>query len=98
AVKAGFDLRQNLAVDVKPDEIVVQLPRAQILGVEQEQVDVLQFENGLWNRISADDVKNELSVLPQLARERAEESGLPVEAERALQMQLAQRIKTPQPL
>jgi len=98
AVKAGFDLRQNLAVDVKPDEIVVQLPRAQILGVEQEQVDVLQFENGLWNRISADDVKNELSVLPQLARERAEESGLPVEAERALQVQLAQRIKTPQPL
>ena len=98
AVKAGFDLRQNLAVDVKPDEIVVQLPRGQILGVEQEQVDVLQFENGLWNRISADDVKNELSVLPQLARERAEESGLPVEAERALQVQLAQRIKTPQPL
>jgi hypothetical protein len=98
AVKAGFDLRQNLAVDVKADEILVQLPHAQILGVEQDQVDVLQFENGLWNRISADDVKNELSVLPQLARERAEESGLPAEAERALQVQLAQRIHTTQPL
>jgi hypothetical protein len=98
AVKAGFDLRQNLAVDVKADEILVQLPRAQILGVEQDQVDVLQFENGLWNRISADDVKNELSILPQLARERAEESGLPAEAERALQVQLGQRIHTPQPL
>src|SRR4029077_3269069 len=98
AVKAGFDLRQNLAVDVRPDEIVVQLPRAQILGVEQEQLDVLQFENGLWNRISADDVKNELSILPQLARQKAEESNLPAEAEHALQQQLDQRIHSQQPL
>src|SRR6202171_4598952 len=59
AVKAGFDLRQNLAVDVRPDEIVVQLPHAQILGVEQEQLDVLEFEKGFWKRISGDDVKNE---------------------------------------
>jgi hypothetical protein len=98
AVKAGFDLRQNLAVDVRPDEIVVQLPHAQILGVEQQQLDVLQFENGLWNRISGDDVKNELSILPQLARQKAEESGLPAEAEHALQQQLDQRIHSQQPL
>ena len=98
AVKAGFDLRQNLAVDVRPNEIVVQLPHAQILGVEQQQVDVLQFENGLWNRISGDDVKNELSILPQLARQKAEESGLPAEAEHALQEQLDRRIHSQQPL
>ena len=98
AVKAGFDLRQNLAVDVRPDEIAVQVPHAQILGVEQEQLDVLQFENGLWNRISADDVKNELSTLPQLARQKAEESNLPAEAEQALQQQLDQRVHAPQPL
>src|SRR3977135_2108325 len=98
AVKAGFDLRQNLAVDVRSNEIVVQLPRAQILGVEQDQLDVLEFQNGLWNRISGDDVKNELSILPQLARQKPEEGGLPAEAERALQQQLDQRIHTPQPL
>ena len=98
AVKAGFDLRQDLAVDVRPDEILVQLPRAQIVGVEQDQLDVLEFENGLWNRISADDVKNELSILPQLARQKAEESGLPAQAERALEEQLTQRIRMPQPL
>jgi uncharacterized protein DUF4230 len=98
AVKAGFDLRQNLAVDVRPDEIVVQLPHAQILGVEQDEMDVLEFQNGFWNRISADDVKNELSILPQLARQKAEENGLPAEAERALRQQLTQRIHMPQPL
>ena len=36
-VKAGFDLRQNLTVDVRDNEIVVQLPHATILSVEQQQ-------------------------------------------------------------
>jgi hypothetical protein len=96
--KAGFDLQQNLSIDIRPEEIVVQLPHAQILGVEQEQVDVLAFENGLWNRISGADVQSELSILPQLAREKAAVSGLPEDAERALQQQLDQRIHAPQPL
>jgi hypothetical protein len=98
AVKAGFDLRQDLSVDVRPEEIVVQLPHAQILGVEQEQVDVLAFENGLWNRISGEDVQAELALLPQLARAKAAAGGLPGEAERALQQQLDARVHAPQPL
>jgi hypothetical protein len=97
-VKAGFDLQQNLSIDIRPDQIVIQLPHAQILDVTQDQVEVLAFENGFWNRISGDDVQNELSILPQLAREKAVETGLSVEAERALQKQLDERIHTPQPL
>jgi hypothetical protein len=96
--KAGFDLRQNLSIDIRPDEIIVQLPHAQILGIEQDQLDVLAFENGLWNRISGEDVQGELSMLPQLAREKATDSGLPAEAEHALRQQLEQRIHTQQPL
>jgi Protein of unknown function (DUF4230) len=98
AVKAGFDLQQNLSIDIRPDQILVQLPHAQILGVEQQQVDVLAFENGLWNRISATDVQSELAGLPQLAREKAVESDLPAEAERVLQEQLEKRVHAPQPL
>ena len=97
-VKAGFDLRQNLSIDIRPNEIVVQLPHAQILGIEEIQLDVLAFENGLWNRISGEDVQNELSILPQLAREKAIESHLPAEAEHALLQQLEQRIHTQQHL
>ena len=97
-VKAGFDLQQKLAVDVQPDQIVIQLPHAQILDVAQDQVDVLAFENGFWNRISGADVQNELSTLPQLARQQAAETGLPAEAEHALQQQLDERIHAPQPL
>jgi hypothetical protein len=97
-VKAGFDLRQDVAVDVNPKEIVVHLPHAQILGVEQKHLDVLAFENGYWNQISAADVQGELSVLPRLAREKAEEAGLPAQAERALQQQLEARVHAPQPI
>ena len=96
--KAGFDLRKGLSIDIRPDEIIVQLPRAQILGVEQQQVDVLAFENGLWNRISGQDVESELSVLPELAWKKAAETELPAEAEKTLQKQLEQRIHTAHPL
>jgi hypothetical protein len=61
-------------------------------------VDVLAFENGLWNRISGQDLQGELSMLPQLASEKAVESGLPAEAERTLQQQLSERIHPSQPL
>jgi hypothetical protein len=96
--KAGFDLQQDLSIDIRPDEIIVQLPHAQILGVDQEQVDVLEFENGLWNRISGQDLQSELSILPQLVSKKAAESGLPAEAERTLQRQLSERIHPSQPL
>ena len=97
-VKAGFDLRQNLSIDIRPNEIIVQLPPAQILGIEEVQMDVLAFENGFWNRISGEDVQNELSILPQLAREKAMESNLPAEAEHTLQRQLNERIHVRQPV
>ena len=97
-VKAGFDLRQNLSIDIRPNEIIVQLPPAQTLSIEEVQMDVLAFENGFWNRISGEDVQNELSILPQLAREKAVESNLPAEAERTLQRQLNERIHVRQPV
>ncbi len=97
-VKAGFDLRQNVSADVRENEIVVQIPHATILGLEEEAVDVLEFENGFWNRISAQDLQNELAQLPKLAREKAEGSGLTSEAEVALQKQLEARIGAAKPL
>ena len=97
-VKAGFDLQQKLSVDIRPNEVIVQLPPARILGIEQEQVDILAFENGLWNRISGQDMQSELSILPELAREKAAQGNLPAEAERALQQQIQERVHPPQPL
>jgi hypothetical protein len=96
--KAGFDLQHDVAVDLRPDEIVISLPHATILGVEQKQVDVLVFENGFWNRISAADLETQLASLPELARQKAAESGILGEAETALQKQLDERVHAGQPL
>jgi hypothetical protein len=90
--KAGFDLQQDVAVNLRPDEITVRMPHASILGIEQKQTEVLAFENGFWNRISAADLENELAVLPDLARQKAAESGILVEAEIALQKQLNEHV------
>jgi hypothetical protein len=97
-VKAGFDLQRDVAVDLTPEEISVSLPHASILGVEQKQVDVLAFENGFWNRISAQDLETQLAVLPDLARQKAADSGILAEAEAALQKQLDDRIQAGRPL
>jgi hypothetical protein len=96
--KAGFDLQRDVAVDLKPEEIAVSLPHATILGVEQTQVEVLAFENGFWNRISAQDMETQLAILPDLARQKAAESGILAEAETALQKQLDDRIHAGRPL
>lgn len=96
--KAGFDLQQDFTVDLRPDEIAVRLPHASILGVEQKQTEVLAFENGLWNRISATDLENELAALPDLARQKAAESGILAEAETALQKQLEERVHAGRPV
>src|SRR5213082_3589598 len=97
-VKAGFDLRQDVAVDVRPDEILIQLPHAEIVGIEEDRVDVLALENGLWNHISGADLQNELAQLPEMARKQALEIDLPAEAEQELQQQLNKRIHARQPI
>ncbi len=97
-VKAGFDLQENFSVDVREKEIVVEMPHAKVLSVEQLKVDVLELQNGLWNRITAEDLQKEFAALPALARQRAAESDLLQEAETTLQKQLAERIGGERPV
>ncbi|MFL6518663.1 MAG: DUF4230 domain-containing protein [Chthoniobacterales bacterium] len=96
--KAGFDLQHDVAVDLQSDAITISLPHATILGVEQNQIEVLAFENGFWNRISAADMEAQLATLPELARQKASENGILVEAETALQTQLNERVHAERPV
>ena len=95
-IKAGFDLREKFTVDVRPNEVVIALPHAQILSVEQEQVEVLTLENGLWNRISPDDIQAQLATLPEQARQKA--AGLPAEAEQTFTRQVLEKFRPEQPV
>ena len=97
-VKAGFDLHKDFLVDVRDDQIQVQLPAAQILGVEQVRTEVLAYENGFWNPIAAADVETELNTLQQLARQKSADAGLTADAERTIKSQLEQKIQAKQPV
>ena len=94
--KLAFDA--DFRVDVRPEEIVVRVPHAMIVGIEEQHVDVLALENGLWNRITGADLEKELAQLPEMARTQALETDLPAEAEQELQHQLDKRIHSRQPL
>ncbi len=96
--KAGFDLRKDVSIDVAEKEIVIRVPHATLLGVEQQQVDVLEFQNGYWNRLSAGDMQSEFNALLLLAREKAAGSSLTAEAEEALRQQLRARLGDARPL
>ena len=96
AVKAGFDLRKKFSVNVSPREVLLELPHAEILSVEQRKVEVLTFENGLWNRISPNDIEHELAALPDLARQKS--SDLPAAAEQAFTRQLLEKFHPAQPV
>lgn len=90
--RAGFDLRQEWSVNVQARETTVRLPRAQILSVQQEAIDVLAFENGYWNPISGADVQSEIAALQRLAQEKARASDAPAQAEQMFRAQLATRL------
>jgi Protein of unknown function (DUF4230) len=90
--KAGFDLRKEFSVTVAPEATIVRLPHAQILGVEQNAIELMAYENGFWNPISGADVQTELASLAKLARERAAARNLAAEAEESFRTQLKARI------
>ena len=90
--KAGFNLRKEFSVTVTPETTTVRLPHAQILGVEQNAIELLAYENGFWNPISGTDVQAELASLAKLARDRAAARNLPAEAEESFRTQLKARI------
>jgi hypothetical protein len=96
--KAGFDLRKEFSVTITPETTIVRLPHAQILGVEQNAVELLAYENGFWNPISGADVQAELLTLGKLARDRAASRNLSAEAEESFQTQLKARIGNTPPV
>jgi hypothetical protein len=90
--KAGFDLRQEFSVTISPEATIVRLPHAQLLGLEQNAVELLAYENGFWNPISGADVESELVALAKLARERATDQNLAGQAEESFLTQLKSRV------
>jgi hypothetical protein len=94
-VKAGFDLTQPFSVRIDERTISTTLPPPRILSVDQQDIEVLVFENGIWNRIRAEDLEAEIRALPILARQKAAETGIQKEALSLFEKRLREKF-TPQ--
>ena len=91
-VRAGFDLTKPFNVSVDDNKVVVEVPPPRILSVDQKDIEVLAFENGLWNRVQPQDLEAELRTLPLQARARATEAGLQKEALELFTTRLKERL------
>lgn len=91
-VRAGFDLTKPFNVTVQDRKVTVEVPPPRILSVDQTEIEVLSFENGLWNRVKPTDLEEELRALPLQARARATEGGLQKEALELFTKRLKERL------
>ncbi|MEI8309759.1 MAG: DUF4230 domain-containing protein [Verrucomicrobiota bacterium] len=68
--RAGFVLRDAFTVNVARGGRTadVRLPRAKILSVEMGDIRILRDEDGLWNRLTAQDREKALRILAKTAK------------------------------
>lgn len=78
-IKAGVDISQVTAeVDSNNKEVVVHIPKAEILSheIDSESVETLDQKNGLFNPVSVEDVREFDEKSKEKMEERAIENGI----------------------
>lgn len=97
--KAGFDLNQAITIDATEDgqTIRVKLPPARIHSVEQTHVEILQDENGFWNKITKEQRQEAINALLQNARKTIEETNILTEAQTSFENQITEIIRKQAP-
>ncbi len=97
-IKTGFDLTQPFAIELSDAPGVaakISLPAPRILSADARRVEVLALENGLWNRVQAENLESEIAALPEEARRKAQRIGVVREAEESIVKQLSARFPQP---
>jgi len=83
--KAGYDLKKPFEIEITPSPLSVtaRLPDPQLLSLEMDSFEVLLDESGWWNRLTEEDRTNAVVALQQIARSKAENSGILEEVRRS---------------
>lgn len=95
AAKAGFDLNEKFFLEIRSDDLSVDigLPEPRVLGVEMIGYRA-EEEEGFWNKLSAEEREQAVNALIASARRSAElDSGLTGEAQRMLEVQIGQAVE-----
>lgn len=69
-VRAGFQLRETFTVNIPRGgrTLEVRLPRAKILSLEMGEIRILRDEDGLWNKLTAQDREKTIRMLAKTAK------------------------------
>jgi hypothetical protein len=80
--RAGLDLRDPIRINIDPRTrfVSADLPPPKLLSLGMGDVRVLQDEDGLWNRLTAEDRQQAFRALDEKARETFAKSNLLPEA------------------
>lgn len=95
AAKAGFDLNEKFFLEIRSDDLSVDigLPEPRVLGVEMIGYRA-EEEEGFWNKLSAEEREQAVNALIASARRSAElDDGLTGEAQRMLEVQIGQAVE-----
>ncbi len=94
-VKAGFDLTQPFSAQITDGSlptVSVRMPPPRVLSVEQESIEVLTMDNGLWNHMQPAEYAQAVNDLNTDAHLKALRDGLVTEAKKRFGEQLAQKL------
>jgi len=80
--KAGFDLTEPFHINIDPRtrSVTADLPPPKLLSLGMSDIRVLEDEDGLWNKLTAEDRQLAFRVLEEKARKTFAESSLLPEA------------------
>ena len=73
--KAGFDLHQQVRIDIIETHAIVTLPLPKLLSLQPQADYTFEDENGIWNWVDQQDRSKALNAFTEDARKYAEKAG-----------------------
>ena len=97
--KAGYDLSKPFSIDVSKDgqSIRATMPPAKLNSVEQTKIEILQDENGYWNKITPEERQTAMNALLADVKKALKQTSLLSDANAALMSRLESVIRTNAP-
>jgi hypothetical protein len=93
--KAGFDLREPFDLDVERNPLRVEalMSPPKLLSLQMDTYRIVKDESGWWNRISDGDRETAVRELQEVARSRAEASGILDEARSTIELRIREIVE-----
>ena len=93
--KAGYDLKKPFEIEIIPSPLSVKarLPDPELLSLQMDSFEVLLDESGWWNRLTEEDRTNAVIALQQVARSKAETSGILEEVRRSAEERIRELVE-----